>query len=100
MQWWLVHYRFLPRGNVNDVFGYRTEEAVIAFQGWWRLSRDGVAGPLTLHKIVASASHTPYPWSRAAKHVEIHKARGVLLEVGASGECCARSTSPPAGPVT
>jgi Putative peptidoglycan binding domain len=43
----LIALRYLPRGSVNGMFGDRTWHAVVAFQGWEGLQRDGIVGPKT-----------------------------------------------------
>ena len=57
----------------------------MAFQGWMRLTRDGVAGATTLRRL-HKADHRPIPWSRVYKHVEVHKARQVALLIGKGGK--------------
>ena len=76
----LAALRYLPAGYATGTVDYRTQQAVIAFQGWERLARDGVAGPQTLARLrVASA---PRAWSTTTRHIELHLARQVLLLVG------------------
>lgn len=74
----LVRLTYLPRGTVDGVFGMRTWHAVVAFQGWSRIRRDGVVGPQT-RKALAHA-RVPVPWSRATGF-EVHIAQQVLLIV-------------------
>ena len=38
---------YLPKGAVDGLNGYRTQQAVIAFQSWGGLARDGIVGPQT-----------------------------------------------------
>ena len=70
---------YLPPGYRTGVYDDRTTQAVIAFQGWTGLSRDGVAGSSTL----TSLNHgtRPQPWSTATRHIEIHIPQQVLLLV-------------------
>ena len=76
----LAALRYLPAGYSTGSVDYRTEQAVIAFQGWESLARDGVVGPQTLARLrVASA---PRAWSTTTRHIELHLARQVLLLVG------------------
>ena len=76
----LAALRYLPAGYSTGTVDYRTEQAVIAFQGWESLARDGVVGPRTLARLrVASA---PRAWSTTTRHIELHLARQVLLLVG------------------
>ena len=70
---------YLPWGSAIDgVFGMRTWHAVVAFQGWNGLSRDGVVGPAT-RSALAHASR-PRAWS-GTTGFEIHLARQVVLLV-------------------
>ncbi len=41
---WLISAT-LPPSGVDGIVGYQTQQAVIAFQAWEGLTRDGVAGP-------------------------------------------------------
>jgi lipoprotein-anchoring transpeptidase ErfK/SrfK len=76
----LATLTYLPAGYSTGTVDYRTEQAVIAFQGWEGLARDGVAGPRTLARLrVASA---PRAWSTTTRHIELHMAQQVLLLVG------------------
>ena len=71
---------YLPIGYSTGTLDYRTEQAVIGFQGWESLARDGVVGPRTLARLrVASA---PRAWSTTTRHIELHLAHQVLLLVG------------------
>ena len=71
--------RLPPDDAVTGTWDYRTMQAVIAFQAWSGLSRDGVVGPMTLTKL--SAAGRPLPLDRTSKgrRVEIYRARGVVL---------------------
>lgn len=60
------------------MFGGQTWNAVVAFQGWMRIARDGIAGPRT--QAALSRARRPTPWSRA-EGFEVHIARQVLLLV-------------------
>jgi hypothetical protein len=74
----LAHLSYLPAGAVDGVYGLRTWHAVVAFQGWQGLLRDGVAGPQTLRAL--TRARPPVPWSRAAG-IEVHIPQQVLLLV-------------------
>ncbi len=73
----LIRLKYLAHAGRTGTYGPRTEQAVMAFQGWRGLPRDGVAGPSTF-KALAKAS-IPRPWSRTVRHMEVHKAKQVLL---------------------
>ncbi len=76
----LAALTYLPAGYSTGTVDYRTEQAVIAFQGWESLDRDGVVGPRTLARLRVAAA--PRAWSTTTRHVELHLARQVLLLVG------------------
>jgi len=81
----LIKLRYLGPSGLTGVYSSRTTQAVMAFQGWMRLTRDGVAGPTTLG-LLHKADHRPIPWARAHKHVEVHKDRQVALLIGKGGK--------------
>jgi len=69
---------YLPPEAVTGAFDYRTQQAVLAFQAWEGLARDGVVGPQTSKRLGTAAR--PLPLSRApGRHVEIYRQRGVVL---------------------
>lgn len=78
LQTTLVRLTYLPRGAVDGIFGKQTWHAVVAFQGWSGLSRDGIVGPRTWNAL--SRARIPVPWSRATG-IEIHIAQQVALLV-------------------
>ena len=69
---------YLPSDAVTGKFDYRTQQAVLAFQSWEGLARDGVVGPMTLARLKTAGRPVPIDKS-AARHVEIYRARGVVL---------------------
>lgn len=74
----LARLTYLPPDGVDGAFGEQTWHAVVAFQGWSGLIRDGVAGPLTLRAL--AHARRPVPWSTATGF-EVHIAQQVLLLV-------------------
>jgi peptidoglycan hydrolase-like protein with peptidoglycan-binding domain len=70
---------YLPTDAVTGTWDYRTMQAVIAFQAWSGLSRDGVVGPQTLSKLSAAGRPLPLDRTSKGKRVEIYRARGVVL---------------------
>jgi peptidoglycan hydrolase-like protein with peptidoglycan-binding domain len=74
----LARLTYLPHSGVDGIFGMQTWHAVVAFQGWSGLSRDGVVGPRT--RSALSHAHPPTPWSRASGF-EVHVPQQVLLLV-------------------
>lgn len=75
----LIVLGYLPAGAARGVFGQRTWHAVVAFQGWQRLSRDGIVGART-SSMLASARR-PRPWVRLRRGLELDLRRQVLLVV-------------------
>ena len=76
----LIALGYLPAGAATGKFDYRTMQAVIAFQAWSGLTRDGVVGPMTLAKLKTAGR--PLAIDRGpGKRVEIYRARGVVLLV-------------------
>jgi len=74
----LSHLTYLPTSAVDGVFGMQTWHAVVAFQGWSGIGRDGVVGPQT--RSALAHAHVPVPWSTATG-LEVHIAQQVLLLV-------------------
>ena len=79
----LVRLRYLQPGLATGNYGNRTLQAVMAFQGWVGLPRDGVAGSAT-YRALAHAK-TPVSWGHNHKHMEVHKTQQVLLLIGKLG---------------
>jgi lipoprotein-anchoring transpeptidase ErfK/SrfK len=95
----LAQLRFLPRRAVDGVDGYRTRQAVIAFQSWRGLERDGIVGPATTAAL-ARASR-PRPKGRGPAHrIEVYREKGValLVENGRTKRAIHVSTGAPATP--
>lgn len=70
---------YLPAGAADGVFGMRTWHAVVAFQGWQRIGRDGVVGPRT--RTALASAHRPRPWVPLRRGLELDLQRQVLLVV-------------------
>jgi peptidoglycan hydrolase-like protein with peptidoglycan-binding domain len=75
----LIALGYLPAGTSDSVFGRRTWHAVVAFQGWHRLHRDGIVGART-RSALASAVR-PHPWAALRRGLELDLQRQVLLVV-------------------
>ncbi len=74
----LAELQYLPRSAVDGEYGYRTQQAVMAFQSWEGLARDGVVGPQT--RAALAKAKAPKPGSSGpARRVEVHRAKGVAL---------------------
>lgn len=57
----LERLSYLPVGTADGVFDERTWHAVVAFQGWSGIERDGVVGPQT--RAALAHAQRPTPWS-------------------------------------
>lgn len=76
----LASLGYLPASGVDGIAGYQTQQAVMAFQSWEGLDRDGVAGPAT--KAALSTAKRPKPKAkRPRRFMEVHLGKGVLLLV-------------------
>jgi hypothetical protein len=76
----LAALKFLPLSQVDGKLGPRTRDAITAFQQWYGLTSDGVAGQQTLGKLRVAAA--PRHGSKAPRRrIEIHRAKGVTLLV-------------------
>ena len=76
----LAKLRYLPKSAVDGVDGYRTQQAIIAFQSWEKLDRDGVVGPMT--KAALKTAKPPRPkLNGPSRRVEVYRDKGVTLLV-------------------
>jgi len=76
----LHELRYLPADGLTGAWDDRTRHAVLAFQGWHRLTRDGIVGPQTIAALESSAAPRPSSVASNAR-IEVHRARGVVLLV-------------------
>jgi hypothetical protein len=76
----LVSLGYLPAAAVTGTWNARTSHAVIAFQAWHRLARDGIVGPQTLAALENATRPTPAS-TLGGRRVEIYRAKGVTLLV-------------------
>lgn len=74
----LARLTYLPASAVDGVFDMRTWHAVVAFQGWSGIVRDGIVGPQT--RAALTDARPPTPWS-TADGIEVHIPQQVLLLV-------------------
>ncbi len=78
LQQQLADLGYLPQSGVDGELGYQTEQAVMAFQSWEGLDRDGVAGPLTRASL--AKAKRPRPSARRPNRLmEVRVGKGVLL---------------------
>jgi lipoprotein-anchoring transpeptidase ErfK/SrfK len=76
----LADLGYLPQSGVDGVVGYQTQQAVMAFQSWEGLTRDGVAGPQT--KAALPKAKRPRPSAKRPKRLmEVRIGKGVLMLV-------------------
>jgi lipoprotein-anchoring transpeptidase ErfK/SrfK len=82
VQSYLATLGYLPWKAVTGRYDDRTYHAVIAFQGWSKLPRDGYAGFKT--RLLLKRAHRPVPWKGLkGKRLEVHIDRQVVLLVKA-----------------
>jgi spore germination protein GerM len=76
----LASLGYLPTAAVTGAWNARTVQAVLAFQAWNRLERDGIVGARSLAALENATRPKP---SRAARerHVEVYRDKGVTLLV-------------------
>lgn len=72
----LARLTYLPSSAVDGVFDMRTWHAVVAFQGWSEITRDGIVGPQT--RAALAHAQRPRPWSTATG-IEVHIPQQVML---------------------
>jgi lipoprotein-anchoring transpeptidase ErfK/SrfK len=74
----LAHLRYLPHKAVDGVAGYRTQQAVMAFQASEGLERDGIVGPATTAAL--ADAHRPRPGRKGpSRRIEVYRDKGVAL---------------------
>jgi lipoprotein-anchoring transpeptidase ErfK/SrfK len=76
----LVALRYLPASAVTGRWDYRTAQALMAFQAWNGLQRDGTIGPKTLAALAKGAAPTPRTHLKG-RVIEIYRALGATLLV-------------------
>ena len=77
----LVELGFLPAGTNDGRPGPRTTNAVLAFQKWARLARDGTAGPATLAALATATRPTPITAGGPGRRVEVLLDRQLTLVI-------------------
>lgn len=71
----LARLGYLPPQRTSGRMDERTRQAVLAFQGWEGLARDGVVGPLTRARL--ATAHRPRPLAGTGARIEVHLDRQV-----------------------
>jgi peptidoglycan hydrolase-like protein with peptidoglycan-binding domain len=75
----LIALSYLPAGAADGIAGPQTRQAILAFQGWRRIERDGRA-TRALHALLRRAA-TPRPRAGVGHRIELHLDRQVALLV-------------------
>ena len=74
----LVVLHYLPANGVTGRWDYRTSQAVMAFQAWQGIDRDGSVGPQTLAELQTAS--TPEPTATGiGRRIEVYRSKGVTL---------------------
>jgi murein DD-endopeptidase MepM/ murein hydrolase activator NlpD len=60
----LTAWHGFPSGTIDGGFGSHTQAALIRFQGWAHLTRDGVAGPATIRRLLTPPPRSPLSLAR------------------------------------
>ena len=78
----LIFLRYLPSEAATGKWDDRTRHAVMAFQAWHGLARDGIVGLQTLAALESASPPRP---AGKGRRVEVYRERGVTLLVEQSG---------------
>jgi peptidoglycan hydrolase-like protein with peptidoglycan-binding domain len=76
----LAKLRYLPKQAIDGLDGYRTQQAVIAFQSWQGLERDGIVGPATTAALASARPPRP-KGSGPSRRIEVFRSKGVALVI-------------------
>jgi hypothetical protein len=74
----LKELSYLP-GRVDGVFDYKTRGAVIAFEKWESMSRDGVIGSAVVSRLHTASRPKPSKIGTTNPWIEVNKTKQVLL---------------------
>jgi hypothetical protein len=77
----LVSLGFLLPGDANGQDGPQTQTAVLAFQKWEGLTRDGVLGPQTMARLQTATRPQPITRGGPGKRAEVLLGRQVVLAI-------------------
>ncbi len=75
----LIALHYLPTGAVSGTDDYRTSQALMAYQAWNGLARDGRDGPKTRARLEVGTSPRPRRASATGHYAEVFRSLGVLL---------------------
>ena len=76
----LEQLSYLASDGMSGEWDYRTTQAVLAFQSWHGLARDGVVGAQTIAALEKAAQPVPTTGGSGAR-IEVYRDRGVVLLV-------------------
>ncbi len=79
----LAQLGYLPEDAVTGKWDYRSQQAVLAFQSWEGLERDGIVGEMTLQRLDGAGRPLATDRTGAGKKVEIIRGKSVVLLVEA-----------------
>jgi hypothetical protein len=77
----LVSLGFLLPSDADGIQGPQTQTAVLAFQKWEGLTRDGVLGPQTMGRLQTATRPTPVTRGGPGKRAEVLIDRQVVLAI-------------------
>jgi photosystem II stability/assembly factor-like uncharacterized protein len=75
----LAFLRYLPSGAVTGRDDYRTQQALLAFQAWTGLTRNGLDDRATRARLEVARSPKPRKESASGHYAEVFRSLGVLL---------------------
>ncbi len=79
----LAQLGYLPEDAVTGKWDYRSQQAVLAFQSWENLERDGIVGEMTRERLDAAGRPLAFNRTGTGKKVEIHRGQSVVLLIEA-----------------
>lgn len=79
----LAQLGYLPEDAVTGKWDYRSAQAVLAFQSWEGLERDGIVGQMTRERLDAAGRPLPKYRGGTGRKVEIHRGQSVILLIEA-----------------
>lgn len=79
----LAQLGYLPEDGATGTWDYRSAQAVLAFQSWEGLERDGIVGEMTRERLDGAGRPLAKYRSGTGRKVEIHRGQGVILLIEA-----------------
>jgi peptidoglycan hydrolase-like protein with peptidoglycan-binding domain len=79
----LAQLGYLPEDAVTGKWDYRSQQAVLAFQSWEGLERDGIPGKMTQERLDGAGRPLAKYRTGTGRKVEIHRGAGVVLLIEA-----------------